>query len=190
MRYYNNNDLNNLSDNDTELKAIYDKLKKFYEEDRAKENAERIELERDRLFNGLQWFFPKKEWHEIDDLRKKARQYTGYKEILSVKLKNPYTMAPLTSLLIFFGFFSIDRFYIKDYATAFLRLFINIALLLVAIFNPAFAWLLLIPVFWQSTEFFAVPRRIRKINAETMRKHCRAIIAKHDLSCANKSILT
>lgn len=29
MRYYNNNDLNNLSDNDTELKAIYDKLKNF-----------------------------------------------------------------------------------------------------------------------------------------------------------------
>lgn len=89
MRYYNNNDLNNLSDNDTELKAIYDKLKKFYEEDRAKESAERIELERDRLFNGLQWFFPKKEWREIDDLRKKARQYTGYDEVMSVKLKDP-----------------------------------------------------------------------------------------------------
>ena len=189
MRYYNNNDLNNLSDNDTELKAIYDKLKKFYEEDRAKESAESIALARD-FINNTQAYFPQKEWREIDDLRKKARQYTGYDEVMSVKLKDPSIKAPLTSLLIFFGFFSIDRFYIKDYATAFLRLFINIALLLVAIFNPAFAWLLLIPVFWQLTEFFAVPRRIRKINAETMRKHCRAIIAKHDLTCANKSILT
>ena len=154
MRYYSKNDLNNLSDNDTELKAIYDKLKKFYEEDRAKESAESIALARD-LINNTQAYFPQKEWREIDDLRKKARQYTGYDKVMSVKLKDPSIKAPLTSLLIFFGFFSIDRFYIKDYATAFLRLFINIALLLVAIFNPAFAWLLLIPVFWQFQETFS-----------------------------------
>lgn len=87
MRYYNNNDLNNLSDNDTEPKAIYDKLKKFYEEDRAKASAESIALARD-FINNTQAYFPPKEWREIDDLRKKARQYTGYDEVMSVKLKD------------------------------------------------------------------------------------------------------
>lgn len=191
MQNFNKDDnLNGLSNNDKELKAIYDKLKKFYDEEKAKENAEKIESARDLLFNDLQWFFPKKEWREIDDLRKKARQYTDYKEILSIKIKKPTLTAPLTSLLIFLGFFSIDRFYIKDYAIAFLRLFFNITVVSVTIFNPSLSWLLVIPVVWQLTEFIAVPRRIRKINAENIKKHCREIIAKYDSSSANKSILT
>lgn len=71
MRYYNNNDLNNLSDNDTELKAIYDKLKKFYEEDRAKDSAESIALARD-FINNTQAYFPQKRMARDRRLKKES----------------------------------------------------------------------------------------------------------------------